>query len=88
MNLIEKAVPNWKLFAECYQIAGGLLQIDPIGHAANCCSQECVYKGNSPDHFTSGQRDRLTELLMNVLSNPQRYSARLVRNLAKMAVEK
>lgn len=39
------------------------------------------------DDLTEGQRARLTELLLNVLSEPVRYSAKLVKDLEKMAVE-
>ena len=39
----------------------------------------------APDHFTEGQRDRLTELLLNVLSEPDRYTAGLIRILQDSA---
>ena len=39
------------------------------------------------DHYTAGQRARLTEVLLNALSDPDRYSAKLVRRLARLAVE-
>ena len=39
------------------------------------------------DFYTAGQRNRLTEVLLNALSEPDRYSAKLVRRLARLAVE-
>lgn len=37
-------------------------------------------------HFTEGQRERLIELLLNVLSDPDSYTAKLVHTLREMAV--
>jgi len=64
---VARKSKRWKLWFECYQLAGGLLL--------------------APDHLTEGQRERLTELLLNVLSEPDRYTADLVRKLRAMAVK-
>ena len=40
----------------------------------------------SPDHLTEGQKDRLTELLLNILSSSADYSGRTVRILRDSAV--
>lgn len=38
-------------------------------------------------YHTTGQHQRLTELLLNILSEPDRYSPRLIRDLRRMALE-
>lgn len=40
----------------------------------------------APDHYTEGQRDRLRELLLNVLSNPEQYTAKRIHILRDLAV--
>lgn len=40
-----------------------------------------------PDLYTKGERKRLTEHLLNVLSEPDRFGPRLVADLARMAIE-
>jgi hypothetical protein len=39
------------------------------------------------DMFTKGQRSRMRELLLNVLSQPERYTGRLVADLHRLAIE-
>jgi hypothetical protein len=56
-----------KQWADCYQIAGGLL-LGP------------------DDFYTAGQRARLTEVLLNAMSEPDRYTAKVVRRLARLAI--
>lgn len=41
---------------------------------------------SAPDLLTDGQRDRLRELLLNVLANPERYTAKLIRIEHDLAV--
>jgi hypothetical protein len=41
----------------------------------------------NPEFYTEGQRARLRELVLNVLSEPDRYTAKLVRELQRLAVE-
>ena len=41
----------------------------------------------APDLYTDGQRARLTEHLLNILSEPDRFSPRTARLLARMAEE-
>ena len=41
----------------------------------------------APDIFTEGQRERLTELLLNVLSEPNRYTYKTLNLLRRMAVK-
>ena len=38
------------------------------------------------DQLTEGQRERLTELLMGMLEDPNRYKVKVWRRLAKLAV--
>lgn len=40
----------------------------------------------APDHYTEGQRDRMAELLLNALSEPEQYTAKRVRTLRDLAV--
>lgn len=40
----------------------------------------------APDFYTEGQRDRLTELVLNVLSNPEGYTAKRVYRLRDLAL--
>ena len=65
---MTKQRKDWKLWHECYQLAGGLLLL-------------------APDRLTEGQRARLTELLLDVLSEPGRYTPELERSLRDMAVK-
>lgn len=64
-----------KVFGDCYQLAGQLLLIPA---------------GDPLDNLTEGQRDRLIELLLNVLSeeaNPNsHYTSKLIWRLRKLAV--
>ena len=39
----------------------------------------------APDVLTEGQRARLTELVLDVLSEPDRYKARVLGDLRRMA---
>ena len=39
------------------------------------------------DSLTAGQRERLTELLLDVLSEPDRFSAGVLRKLYRMAMK-
>jgi hypothetical protein len=41
----------------------------------------------APGHLTEGQRERLTELLLDVLSEPDRYDAKAIRLLRNMAMK-
>ena len=50
------------------------------------CYQLAGFLLLAPEDLTDGQRDRLTELLLNVLSEPDRYSPKLIRVLRKLAV--
>lgn len=40
----------------------------------------------APETLTEGQRDRLTELVLNVLSDPDRYSVEVIERLRATAV--
>ena len=40
------------------------------------------------DTLTKGQKQRLIELLLNVLSEPERYKAKIVRSLYRMALSR
>jgi hypothetical protein len=40
-----------------------------------------------PERYTKGQRKRLREHLLNVLSNPDGFTPQLVDDLARLAVE-
>jgi hypothetical protein len=40
-----------------------------------------------PEGYTEGQRERLRELLLNVLSEPNRYTYKTLNSLRRMAVK-
>jgi hypothetical protein len=62
-----------KLFADLYQVAGHALLVD-VGPTF-------------PD-ITQGEHDRVVELLLDVLGEPDRWSAKMVRTKYRLAVAK
>ena len=50
------------------------------------CYQIAGHRLLMEDQLTEGQRERLTELLMDMLEDPNRYKVKVWRRLAKLAV--